>query len=36
LGSLSGLEWLSYRNAERCVALSPGIEQGVVHRGVAP
>jgi glycosyltransferase involved in cell wall biosynthesis len=36
LGGLSVLEWLSYRNADRCVALSPGIRDGIVHRGVAP
>jgi glycosyltransferase involved in cell wall biosynthesis len=35
LAGLSALEWLSYRNAERCVALSPGIEEGIRRRGVA-
>lgn len=34
LTGLSVLEWLSYRNAERCVALSPGIEEGIRRRGV--
>lgn len=32
---LSALEWLSYRNAERCIALSPGIADGIAARGVA-
>lgn len=31
---LSVLEWLSYRNAARCVALSPGIAEGIAARGV--
>lgn len=35
LFGLSVLEWLSYRNAERCVALSPGIEEGIRRRGVS-
>lgn len=35
LGALSVLEWLAYRNAERCIALSPGIAQGIARRGVA-
>lgn len=35
LGAMSALEWLSYRNAERCVALSPGIAEGIAARGVA-
>lgn len=30
------LEWLSYRSATHCVALSPGIAQGIMRRGVAP
>lgn len=36
LALLSLLEWLSYRNAARCVALSPGIAEGIAARGVAP
>ena len=34
LGALSALEWISYRSAHRCVALSPGIKQGIARRGV--
>jgi glycosyltransferase involved in cell wall biosynthesis len=33
---LSGLELVAYRSAVRCVALSPGIAQGIVRRGIAP
>jgi glycosyltransferase involved in cell wall biosynthesis len=36
LGAMSVLEWLSYRSAHRCIALSPGIAEGVARRGVAP
>ncbi|QDZ00546.1 glycosyltransferase family 4 protein [Nitratireductor mangrovi] len=32
---LSALEWASYRSAHRCVALSPGISDGIAGRGVA-
>lgn len=35
LGLLSALEWCSYRSAERCIALSPGIENGIIRRGVS-
>lgn len=35
LGALSALEWASYRSADRCVALAPGIAQGIARRGVA-
>lgn len=35
LALLSTLEWLSYRSAQRCVALSPGIADGIARRGVA-
>jgi glycosyltransferase involved in cell wall biosynthesis len=31
---LSALEWLSYRNATRCIALAPGIAEGIEARGV--
>ncbi|MDC0434871.1 glycosyltransferase family 4 protein, partial [bacterium] len=31
---LSALEWSAYRSAERCVALSPGIADGIARRGV--
>ncbi len=34
LGMMSALEWASYRSADRCVALSPGIAEGIVRRGV--
>ena len=34
LGALSALEWLSYRCADRCVALAPGIVKGIVKRGM--
>lgn len=34
LGLLSVLEWASYRSAHRCVALSPGIADGIARRGV--
>jgi len=33
---LSALEWASYRSANRCVALSPGIAKGIERRGVLP
>lgn len=36
LALLSALEWLSYRGADRCVALSPGIAEGIAARGVSP
>lgn len=34
LGLMSILEWTSYRSAHRCVALSPGIAEGIAARGV--
>ena len=34
LWALSALEWASYRSADRCVALSPGIARGIARRGV--
>lgn len=34
LAALSALEWLSYRSAHRCIALSPGIAAGIARRGV--
>lgn len=34
LGAMSMLEWASYRSAHRLVGLSPGIEEGIAHRGV--
>lgn len=34
LGALSALEWLSYRSAGRCIALSPGIAAGIARRGI--
>ncbi len=34
LRAMSALEWLSYRSAHRCIALSPGIKAGIVRRGV--
>lgn len=36
LGALSFLEWASYRSAHRIIGLSPGIVEGIVHRGVDP
>ncbi len=33
--ALSCLEWLSYRSADRLIALSPGIAAGIRRRGVA-
>ncbi|VFR97128.1 Glycosyltransferase [plant metagenome] len=35
LGLMSALEWASYRSAHRLVGLSPGIVEGIAHRGVA-
>jgi len=35
LGLMSLLEWASYRSAQRCVALSPGIADGIARRGVS-
>lgn len=32
---LSALEWMSYRSADRCIALSPGIAKGIARRGVS-
>lgn len=34
LGLLSLLEWMSYRSAQRCIGLSPGIVEGIKNRGV--
>jgi glycosyltransferase involved in cell wall biosynthesis len=34
LGALSLLEWASYRSAHRLIGLSPGIVDGIAHRGV--
>ena len=34
LGLMSLLEWASYRSAHRCIALSPGIVEGIKKRGV--
>lgn len=34
LGAMSVLEWASYRSAHRLVGLSPGIVDGIAHRGV--
>jgi glycosyltransferase involved in cell wall biosynthesis len=35
LGAMSALEWVSYRSAHRLIGLSPGIVDGIAHRGVA-
>jgi glycosyltransferase involved in cell wall biosynthesis len=35
LSAMSALEWASYRSAHRCVALSPGIAEGIARRGVS-
>lgn len=34
LGALAALEWISYRSAHRLIGLSPGIVEGIAHRGV--
>jgi len=34
LAGMSVLEWLSYRAANACIALSPGIKQGIAQRSV--
>lgn len=34
LSAMRGLEWASYRSAHALVALSPGILEGIKHRGV--
>lgn len=36
LSAMSLLEWISYRTATRCIALSPGIRDGIAGRGVKP
>ena len=35
LGAMSVLEWASYRSAHRLLGLSPGIVEGIAHRGVS-
>jgi len=35
LAAMSVLEWVSYRSAHRCVALSPGIKEGIARLGVS-
>jgi glycosyltransferase involved in cell wall biosynthesis len=34
LGAMSVLEWISYHSAHRLVGLSPGIVDGIAHRGI--
>lgn len=34
LGAMSMLEWASYQSAHRLIGLSPGIVEGIAHRGV--
>lgn len=34
LGLMSALEWASYHSATRCIALSPGIAEGIGSRGI--
>lgn len=34
LGAMSILEWASYKSANRLIGLSPGIVEGISHRGV--
>lgn len=34
LGAMSVLEWASYHSAHRLIGLSPGIVNGIVHRGI--
>ena len=33
---LSSLEWISYRSADACIGLSPGIVEGIERKGVKP
>lgn len=33
---LSILEWLCYHSAHRCIALSPGIAEGIAKQGISP
>lgn len=35
LGAMSILEWTTYNSAHRLIGLSPGIVEGIVHRGIA-
>jgi len=35
LGLIGWLEWISYRMADRFVAIAPGIEGGIARRGIA-
>jgi len=35
LGAMSILEWSTYHSAHRLIGLSPGIVEGIVHRGIA-
>lgn len=35
LAMMSMLEWASYRSANRCIGLSPGIVEGIARRGVS-
>jgi glycosyltransferase involved in cell wall biosynthesis len=36
LWAMGVLEWASYRSAHRLIGLSPGIVDGIAHRGVSP
>ncbi len=36
LSAMSLLEWVSYRSADRCIGLAPGIVEGITRRGVPP
>ncbi len=36
LWAMGVLEWTSYRSANRCIGLAPGIAEGIAHRGVKP
>lgn len=36
LKAMDILEWLSYRSADACIGLSPGIVRGITRRGVTP
>lgn len=36
LWAMGVLEWSSYRSAQRCIGLSPGIVEGIARCGVAP
>lgn len=34
LWGLSSLEWIAYKTSDKCIALSPGIKDGIAKRGI--